>query len=288
MNYKAYALRQGSRLFDSGAKCVVFGFGNYFYPYSRRSVGLRLVDRMAHDMGRELLYNEFANSWVADADSFVLAKPRTYNLKEAYDTCSRVMAHRYVNAGRMVMLYHHPYRKFGDFRLHKARDAISPEYLHMFADQLNVPDFYVFSIGIQSDPSRAYLQDEFMSRHAVPRSVGSQRLWLYNQFTEEEIQKLEEVYFPVWIKEVKDFATDLTSGLKRQAERDKAEKLAQQKKRPKDNEAPPSARDLLLQQSGHDEYAEGDMEEEGREVDAADGGELEEGGARMGMKRQFS
>eukprot|EP01116_Phalansterium_solitarium_P014168 TRINITY_DN31715_c0_g1_i1.p1 TRINITY_DN31715_c0_g1~~TRINITY_DN31715_c0_g1_i1.p1 ORF type:complete len:222 (+),score=38.15 TRINITY_DN31715_c0_g1_i1:155-820(+) len=99
-------MANASRHAQSKIGRLVFGVGNHFYPNSRHSIGLNIVDRVAQRLGLAFVHEPRSLSWVASDGLVALVKPKTYLIEHNAKAYIAAVRHFQVPISQSVVLHH--------------------------------------------------------------------------------------------------------------------------------------------------------------------------------------
>jgi peptidyl-tRNA hydrolase len=153
--------------FESNTFHQLIGIGNWWFPKSRFSVGLNVMDRVVKHKGLEWVQRTDFKGWSAEGKDAIFFKPRTYEIKETGKTIFSFMDKMGVSAAEVTLFFPDEHELVGCWKLSKSGDPRKNKYLRSIYGIENGESFRRLGVGVRPPPTEVfqipYLQQCFTS-----------------------------------------------------------------------------------------------------------------------------
>jgi len=180
---------------------MVFGLGHHYFPNSRHSAGIQLVDQLAKYHQIEWKVKENLASFVAEGENFLLIKPRTNGPSNNYKALRACLKeYTEISPEQDLILCHHATNlRLGDYDLTgeywmKDFGDYRDESLHSITERTRLLDYKRLAIGV-SPSDDIKLQPTVANLYNGMTAVRMLKMYLYNKFSQDQIGILQRAIF---------------------------------------------------------------------------------------------
>jgi len=182
---------------------MLFGIGHFYFPNSRYSAGIKVLDRLAQYHQLEWQVNEDLASFVAEGRNFLLVKPRTNGPLNNYKSLRACLRHyTEISPDQDLIICHHDVdRNIGSYEVsgtYWGDSAKGRKYVHeslkYIEDHTRLVDFRRVAIGISPPPNERLLpsiSNLFNGMHEHRMS----KIYIHNKFPADQLDVLDNTIF---------------------------------------------------------------------------------------------
>eukprot|EP01126_Amoeba_proteus_P065646 TRINITY_DN9373_c1_g2_i6.p1 TRINITY_DN9373_c1_g2~~TRINITY_DN9373_c1_g2_i6.p1 ORF type:complete len:259 (+),score=34.37 TRINITY_DN9373_c1_g2_i6:75-851(+) len=186
---------------------LFFGLGNWFYPRSRVSVGIWVLEAWARK--HNLTWESYDDHLIGTAENedYLLMKPQTYYVGLNGRSWLSGVDYYKMSYDRCVVVHHDEKRPFGDIELHFGGRIEYNEALLSLFEVTGTERFPRLSIGV-APPKAKEMQGRYLPTFNFSDCHYTENR-LLTKFPKREMELVEHVLFPEIFKMI-EHATALT------------------------------------------------------------------------------
>jgi len=180
---------------------MLFGVGHFYYPNSRYSIGIQVLNRLAAYHQLEWQVREDLASFVAEGKNFVLVKPRTNGPLNNYKSLRACLRnYREISPDNDLIVCHHDIgRDVGTMAVNRkywgeTGVRYQHESLYQIENHTRLIDYTRVAIGI-SPPEHERMHATISNFYNGMTEAKLQRTYIYNKFPTDQVSTLDSTIF---------------------------------------------------------------------------------------------